>query len=224
MSLCIISPPLIAGALFDLDGTLTESEKLLYKAWVELARRYGCDFSTFDYADIIGRPDLDCCRIVSDRFGLGKDPQRFHEEYKVILRVLDDELTMRPGADALLEHLKGLDVPMALVTSADAELAWFALNRFGFGKYFTAVVTAETEGLAARKPDPSPYLLGARLLGVDPSRCIAFEDSPAGVKAARGAGCFVFGCPHEHSPAALLGEAHVSLEELSGFHTGLVRR
>lgn len=210
------------GVLSDLDGTLTESEKLLFEAWVELAARAGKDFSTMDYGLIIGLPDADCCRKVSDHFGLAKDPAQWHREYLDILRDIDVRLTMRPGADVLLERLKNLGLPMAIVTSADSDHAWRSLNRFNFGPYFRAVVTADTPSLTARKPDPAPYILGASFIGVPPDRCVAFEDSPAGIKSARAAGCFVIGCPHAQSPSKDLGEAHMLLENLADFRPEMV--
>jgi HAD superfamily hydrolase (TIGR01509 family) len=212
------------AALFDLDGTLTESEKLLYEAWVELAAASAADFRTFDYSRIIGRPDLECCRIVSNHFGLGKDPAAWHAEYKDILRRIDDRLTLRPYADRLVAGLWVASIPMALVTSAQADHAERSLAKFDLRRFFTAVVTADTPGLAARKPDPAPYRYAAMILDVSPERCIAFEDSPSGVRSAKAAGCFVFGCPHEHSPAEGLAEADVILTDLSDFSPGMVRR
>ncbi len=217
------APPFEA-ALFDLDGTVVDTEQVLYRAWTELAARAGADFATFDYARIIGKPDLECCRIVSEHYGLGKDPARWFAEYKVITyEMMDRDLALRPGAHAVLMAFGLHRVPTALVTSAVREHAEKALGKFGLAGLFRAMVTADTPGLAARKPDPAPYLLAASLLGVDPKRCVAFEDSPTGVRSARAAGCFVFGTPHEHSPAANLSEAHVILGSLWDFRTDLVR-
>jgi len=206
------------AALFDLDGTLVETERVLYKAWIELAKRAGADFLTFDYADIIGKPDVDCCRIVSEHFGLGRDPSTWYEEYRLIaLDMMDRDLELRPGTGTVLARLAGLGVPMALVTSGTREHVEKALGKFGLVTAFDVIVTADSPGLAARKPDPAPYLLGAKLLGVDPGRCVAFEDSPAGVRSARDAGCKVFAIPHQHSPMANLREAHVILASLADF-------
>jgi HAD superfamily hydrolase (TIGR01509 family) len=213
------------AVLSDLDGTLVDTEQILYRAWTALAARAGADFSTFDYARIIGKPDLDCCMIVSDHFGLGKEPVLWFEEFKdIVYEMMDRDLAPRPGAHAVLTAFGLHRVPVALVTSAVREHAERALGKFGLLGLFRAMVTADTPGLTARKPDPAPYLLGAKLLGVDPKRCIAFEDSPTGVRSARAAGCFVFGTPHEHSPAVNLHEAHVVLGSLWDFRTDLVVR
>jgi HAD superfamily hydrolase (TIGR01509 family) len=205
-----------AAALFDLDGTLVDSEKLLYRAWVELAAAAGADFTRFDYSRIIGRPDLECCRIVSDHFGLGREPEQWYAEYRRILfDLMDRNLALRPGAAELVAALAGHGMPLAVVTSAVREHAEKALGRFGLLERFHTLVTADTPGLAARKPDPAPYRLAAKLLGVSPVHCLAFEDSPSGVRAARAAGCYVFGIPHAHSPETLLKEAHVIIDSLA---------
>jgi pseudouridine-5'-monophosphatase len=212
------------AALFDMDGTLVDTETVLYDAWCALAARDGADFRAFDYARIIGRPDLDCCRIVSEHFGLGHDPAAWHEEYKVIANaMLEKNLRLRPYASTILTALSVARVPLALVTSGTMDHVRRSLGRFGLIGLFRALVTADTPGLAVRKPDPAPYLMAARLLGVEPAKCIAFEDSPSGVRAARAAGCFVFGTPHAHSPAANLHEAHVVLGSLADFEVRMVR-
>lgn len=211
------------AALFDLDGTLVETERVLYKAWIELAARAGADFLAFDYANIIGKPDVECCRIVSEHFRLGKDPEAWYAEYRLIaLDLMDRGLELRPGVAEAFAQIDALGVPKALVTSGTTEHAEKALGRFGLLPAFRAIVTADTPGLKARKPDPEPYLMGARLLGVRPARCIAFEDSPAGVRSALDAGCIVFAVPHEHSPAANLRAAHCILASLADFRPGIV--
>lgn len=219
-----LSRPPFDAALFDLDGTVVDTEQVLYRGWAALVARAGADFSTFDYSLIIGKPDLVCCQIVSDHFRLGKDAAPWFQEYKQITyEMMDRDLSLRPGAHAVLTTFGLHRVPTALVTSAVREHAEKALGKFALAGLFRAMVTADTPGLAARKPDPAPYLMAASLLGVDPKRCIAFEDSPTGVRSARAAGCFVFGTPHEHSPAAHLGEAHVVLGSLWDFRPDLVK-
>lgn len=206
------------AALFDLDGTLSDTERVLYDAWTELVARAGADFRTFNYVRIIGKPDLECCQIVSDHYGFGRDPVLWHEDYKAIAYdMIDRGLDLRPGAIAILDRIATAGIPMAVVTSAYREHLEKALAPAGLLTRFAATVTADSPGLAARKPDPAPYLMGAQLLGVDPARCVAFEDSPTGIRSARAAGCLVYGIPHPHSPMQNLRDAHVILASLDDF-------
>lgn len=198
--------------LSDLDGTLVDSEAVLHRAAIEQCAAYGKDFSEIDYGSLIGRPDLEVCRGVIEFFGLAKDPHEWHREYKRrVAALMKTELRERPGAGECLARLAADGMPMALVTSANQEHAEQALGQLGFRQYFKVMVTADNPYLSARKPDPEPYRLAAKLLGILPSQCIAFEDSPAGVASAKAAGCFVFAVPHKLSRAERLTEAHVIL-------------
>jgi HAD superfamily hydrolase (TIGR01509 family) len=209
---------LIKAALCDNDGTLVETERVLYAAWTELIARDGRDFRTFDYRLIIGKPDLVCCRIVLDHFGLRHDPAEWHEDYKgIAYRLMERGVPLRPGVHGFLRRLRLAGIPAAIVTSGTREHLERTLGRTGLLDRFDVCVTADTPGLTARKPDPAPYRMAAQLLGVDPEWCMAFEDSPTGIASAHAAGCVTFGIPHEHSPAAELSGADVLLPSLRAF-------
>lgn len=217
--------PPFAAALVDLDGTLCETERVLYAAWCVLVQRAGFDFRTFGYANIIGRPDLDCAAIVAKHFGIEREPAEWYEEYREIsFAMMDKDLELRPGVQEFLDTVRRHKAKLALVTSATLEHARKSLDKFGLYDKFDVHVTAETPGLTARKPDPAPYLLAAELLGVDPKRCAAFEDSPAGVESALAAGCFTYGIPHQHSVSSGLMRASVILHSLSAFNDDRVIR
>jgi HAD superfamily hydrolase (TIGR01509 family) len=97
-----------------------------------------------------------------------------------------------PGAYELLDALRAERVPVALVTSSLGEIADAVLKSVGRDR-FDAVVTADD--VTRTKPDPEPYLTAAKLLGVEPVRCVVLEDSPNGVAAATAAGCAVVAVP-----------------------------
>jgi HAD superfamily hydrolase (TIGR01509 family) len=96
-----------------------------------------------------------------------------------------------PGADRLLADLRGLGVPLALVSSSYRVLVEAVLQH-GAGPFDVVVAGDE---VTCGKPDPEPYVLAARLLGVDPSRCVVLEDSPSGVASGEAAGCAVVAVP-----------------------------
>jgi HAD superfamily hydrolase (TIGR01509 family) len=105
-----------------------------------------------------------------------------------------DGLEWLPGARDLLAAVRSADLPTALVTNTRRTLVQVALATLGEHN-FDAVVCGDD--VVSTKPDPAPYLTAAASLGVDPARCVAVEDSPAGVASALGAGCVVLAVPHE---------------------------
>jgi HAD superfamily hydrolase (TIGR01509 family) len=106
-------------------------------------------------------------------------------------RVAAGRVMVRPGARELLAEVAAAGIAHALVTSSQRPFAEAVLASTGLR--FPVVVTGDD--VTAHKPDPQPYLLAARLLGVDPGRCVALEDSPNGVASATAAGCLVIAVP-----------------------------
>jgi len=103
----------------------------------------------------------------------------------------DHGVPIRPGARELLAEVAAAGLPHALVTSSEREFMDAVLARTGLS--FDALVCADD--VSVTKPDPEPYLLAAKLLGADPARCVALEDSPNGVASAEAAGCRVIAVP-----------------------------
>jgi HAD superfamily hydrolase (TIGR01509 family) len=194
----------LAGVLFDMDGTLVDSEKVWEVALHELADRLGGRLSAPARArmvgtnmsvsmeilhDDIGRPDLDRAGSVAwleTRMG----------------ELFAAGMVWKPGAPELLAAVRAAGVPAALVTATRRRLVETALETIG-RQYFAAVVCGDdTE---ETKPHPQPYLTAAALLGVPPARTVAIEDSPTGIESARAAGCVVLGIPSEVDLAGTAG-------------------
>jgi HAD superfamily hydrolase (TIGR01509 family) len=213
-----------AAVCIDNDGTLVESEQLLVEACVEMCAARGADFRTFDYARIIGKPDLECCRIVVEHFGFEGDVKDWHARYFAIVdRLIDEKLRLRPGAAEFLRALERLRVPTALVTSGSSHHAGRIIDKFGFRPYFRTMVTSDDLHGRRGKPEPLPYLMAAERLAVAPDRCVAFEDSPAGVTSAKAAGMFTVAIPHAYSPERNLVSAGADLviASLADFHPAM---
>lgn len=202
----------ISAIFYDLDGTLIDSEELLYEVWVEELAAHGALFTTDDYLGIIGTPEDEKVPELLARYGIAEDPKAFYARFTARLKArMAADLGPMPGAEESLKRSFATGAPIGLVTSATAWHAAFALDRLGFRKYFRRGihVTADTEGLAARKPHPAPYLLAAKLMRVKPMSCVVFEDSLQGATAAKAAGMLVVGVPHRLSPRDRLeGVAH----------------
>lgn len=202
-----------AAVLFDMDGTLVDSEKLWDVALQELAREYGGDLSADARRSIIGTAMAESMRILHDDLG---QPERDPEISAAwinarILELFRGGLPWRPGAFELLHAVRAAGIPTALVTSSPRALVEIALDTLGRDTF--DVVVAGDEVVAA-KPHPEPYLTAARLLGVPIERCVAIEDSPTGVASALASGAAVLAVPAEVPLPARTGVHQV--ESLTG--------
>lgn len=184
----------LRAVLFDMDGTLVDSEPVWDEALRELARWLGGELSSearratlgtnvpvsvgIVHADV-GRPDADPAR--SGEKLLAEAAERF-----------SDGLTWRPGARELLAAVRAAGVPIALVTNTERHLVRIALGPLVDELFDVSVCGDE---VAHAKPAPDPYLTAARLLGVDPASAVAIEDSPTGTASAVAAGCPVLVVP-----------------------------
>ncbi|MDH6466106.1 HAD superfamily hydrolase (TIGR01509 family) [Micromonospora sp. A200] len=182
--------------LFDMDGTLVDSEKLWDVALRELAAEYGGMLSDAARHAVIGTSMAESMRIVHDDLGQPeRDPQVSIDWINArILELFRTGLRWRPGALTLLRAVRAAGIPTALVTSSGRPLVEVALDTLGRDS-FDAVVCGDEVDLA--KPHPEPYLTAARLLAVPIGRCVAIEDSPTGVASALAAGAAVLAVPAE---------------------------
>jgi len=185
-----------AAVLFDMDGTLVDSEKLWDIALQELAESYGGTLSDAARRAITGTSMAESMRIVHDDLGQPeRDPAASAAWIDArILELFRSGLRWRPGAMALLRAVRAAGIPTALVTSSGRPLVEVALETLGRDS-FDAVVCGDE--VAAPKPDPEPYLTAARLLRVPIERCVAIEDSRTGVASALAAGAAVLAVPAE---------------------------
>jgi HAD superfamily hydrolase (TIGR01509 family) len=182
-----------AAVLFDMDGLLIDSEPLWLEAETAVMARLGAGWTEEDQAQLLGG-SLE--RTV--RYLLGKAtrpvPADLVGEWlmaDITERVRQDGVPLRPGARELLTAVAAAGLPSALVTSSERSFmdAVLASTRLRFDVLVCA------EDVTVTKPDPEPYLLAAKLIGVSPGDCSALEDSPNGVAAAEAAGCRVFVVP-----------------------------
>ncbi|MFE5208165.1 HAD family hydrolase [Streptomyces sp. NPDC056600] len=166
--------------LFDNDGTLLSSQESGIRSWTAWAHEHGVTREQFAAIELHGRPSAE---IVADLL----PPERVPA---AVARIEDLEVEDVPhgGVGTLpgtREFLQGLPAGRwAVVTSASRRLAEARLAWVGLAP--TTLITADD--ITRGKPDPEPYLLAAKALGVDPSRCVVFEDAPAGLRSGRAAG------------------------------------
>ncbi|WP_067972650.1 HAD family hydrolase [Nocardiopsis trehalosi] len=189
------------AVLFDMDGTLIDSEGLWNTAEEEVVASLGGVWTEQDHRLNIGGSAEQVARYVIELTGTDLPPAGVTALMQdAFARLLADGAETRPGAKELVALVARSAVPSALVTSTERRLVDRAIGAIGIRQFD---VTVAGDEVARNKPHPEPYLKAARLLGVDPTRCVAFEDSTVGVASALAAGCVTVAVPdHAEVPPA----------------------
>ncbi len=201
-----------AAVLWDMDGTLVDTEPFWIDAEMQLAADHDGTWSHERALDLVGRDLMDSGRIIAENMGVPLEPAEIVEYLldRVTVR-LEHEIPWRPGALELIEDLRAHDIPLALVTMSYLRFVEPVLAALPPGT-FAEVVTGDA--VSRGKPDPEPYLKATRGLGVHPTSCLAIEDSHTGASSAESAGCTVLVVPH-HVPVPG-GDRRVVRETLVG--------
>ncbi|MFI9337634.1 MULTISPECIES: HAD family hydrolase [Actinomycetes] len=198
--------------LFDNDGTLVSSLASVNRCWTRWAVEYGLTAEDFARIELHGRP---AAEIAADLLPAEIVPQAVARiEDLEVEDVADGGVSLLPGTK---EFLTGLPAERwAVVTSATRRLAEARLGAAGILPKTLVAADDITRG----KPDPEPYLLAARMLGVDPADCVVFEDAPAGLQAGRAAGMTTVALATTHRAEELTADLVVSnLSALSALVT-----
>ncbi|WUR84056.1 HAD family hydrolase [Streptomyces phaeochromogenes] len=165
--------------LFDNDGTLVSSLESVYRCWTRWAEEYGITAEEFARVELHGRP---AAEIAADLLPADRVAEAVVRIEQLEVEDVEGGVHLLPGTRALLESVPA--DRWAVVTSATRRLAEARLDEAGIRPKTLIAADDITRG----KPDPEPFLLAARRLGVDPARCVVFEDAPAGLQAGRSAG------------------------------------
>ncbi|MDR7254413.1 HAD superfamily hydrolase (TIGR01509 family) [Nocardioides sp. BE266] len=207
------------AVLWDMDGTLVDTEPYWIATEFEMAEKYGGTWSEEHALNLVGKALLDSGDYIRVHMDIDRTPQQIVDELLdgVVARV-EDHIPWRPGARELLEDLNAQGVPCALVTMSWQRFVDPILAQMRAGT-FASVVTGDRVEFG--KPHPEPYLTAAAELGLAPEECVAIEDSNTGAKSAVAAGCTVL-CVPNHVPM-LEGEGRVFADTLSGLDTDGLR-
>lgn len=186
------------AVLFDMDGTLVDSEKLWDIAMQDLYRKFGAEITPEVRESTVGGSAESVMKIVYTDLGLEQDPVDMAATadwlHVITGELFEAGLPWCDGARELLEALHEADVPMALVTNTRRGLTERALDSIG-RHYFTASVCGDE--VPCGKPAPDPYRRAAALLGLETAHCLAVEDSVTGALSAEEAGCPVLVVPND---------------------------
>ncbi|MFD3757507.1 HAD-IA family hydrolase [Streptomyces sp. NPDC058622] len=165
--------------LFDNDGTLVSSMESVHRCWTRWAREYGITEEEFARVELHGRP---AAEIIAELLSAGVRAGALARIEALEVEDVAGGVVLLPGTEDLLSGLPAGS--WAVVTSATRPLAQARLREAGID----CPVIVSADDVTRGKPDPEPFLLAARRLGVDPAQCVVFEDAPAGLAAGWAAG------------------------------------
>ena len=180
---------MIKGVIFDMDGLMIDTEKLLTRFWCEAANLYGFNMTMEHVLGI---------RSLAAKFAEPKLKGIFGESFDYMavrakrIELMNDYIQKngiekKKGLDDLLEYLKQNGYSIAVATATDLKRTTAYLTRINIFHYFDKIVCASM--VKSGKPEPDIYLKASEELGFLPSECIALEDSPNGIISAHRAGC-----------------------------------
>lgn len=216
----MIISELPSAVLWDMDGTLIDSEPYWMKSEGAFARENNSSWTEQDGLSLVGLSLYDSSKIIKEKVGSSLEPEQ-------IIQKLTDEVTAqlrqkvlwRPGAKELLLMLRRENIKTALVTMSMHRMAQQVVDAIGFDA-FDVIVAGDD--VAQGKPHPEAYLKAAELLGVRPEDCVAFEDSNTGLRSAEAAGTKAVGIKNIVEIPVVPGRIlwptleGVSLEDLQG--------
>ncbi len=179
------------AVIFDADGTLFDTETLMYEVWCEVGREMDFSLTMAEYLDYVGLNRAAVLELMRSRLGEDFDGAKFMIRCVARLsqRIEEEGVPLKPGVREILSALQERGVPMGLATSTHRVRTDRRLELCGLGRYFSAVVTGDE--VSKGKPAPEIYQAVCRKLNVSPNRCLAVEDSRNGILSAHSAGLSV---------------------------------
>lgn len=182
-----------AAVLWDMDGTLVDTEPFWIAAETELMTAHGLPWSEEQGLEFVGNDLLTSAEMMREA-GLDLPaPVIVDTLLTAVIAAVGQRVPFRPGALELLEALRAEGIPCVMVTMSYRRLAEAVISACPPGS-FAGLVGGDD--VTRGKPDPEPYLAGAALLGLDPGDCVALEDSRPGLASAEAAGTITIGIPH----------------------------
>jgi beta-phosphoglucomutase len=205
------------AVLFDLDGTLIDSEYFHYECWMEILNSFDLSM-TYEHwvKTYAGHPLPANCKNIKEIFKLDTPLDELIEWRERLSRegFGSRDINLMPYAAEALEFFKSKGLKIALVTASPRDNVKLIFERNGLGHYFDVMITRSDVEIS--KPDPESYLKATAQLGIDKAACIAFEDTLNGLRAAKAAGviCYAIQFDEEqHGSLSIADKIFLNLQE-----------
>ncbi len=198
--------------IFDLDGVLLDTEPVYTRATQQILDEFGKVFDWSVKGNMIGRSSLDGARYLMQALDVPLAPEEYLARRRPLLDRMFPEVDEIAGASSFVRTLAERRVPMVVATSGESALTRLKVERHAWFDAFRAIISGDDPRVSALKPAPDIFLVAAAELGADPQSCLVFEDSLAGVEAARAAGMQVVALPDPQMDASRYTDAHVVIQ------------
>ena len=194
------------AVIFDADGTLFDTEQLMYEVWVEVGRDMGLAMTVPEYLNYVGLNRAAVLDLMHSRYGAQFDAAEFMIRCvdRLSARIEEEGVPLKPGVREILSLLRKKNIPVGLATSTHRVRTDRRLELCGLKEYFSATVTGDE--VSKGKPDPEIYRTVCGKLSVDPAKALAVEDSRNGILSAHHAGLKVAMIPDMVPPTPELEE------------------
>ncbi len=183
----------IKAAIFDMDGLLIDSERILMHACIQAAQQIGIIYTQAEYVELIGRTGADSRRIMTEQLGGAEQYEQVVKGLNAILDERDHAFPLKHGALELIKHYRSNNIICSVASSSPMHHITHRLGHVGVLDHFEHLTSGQE--VANGKPHPDIYLLAIKKLGLSVEQCIAFEDSEPGASAAIAAGLKVVVVP-----------------------------
>lgn len=207
---------MIKAAIFDMDGLLIDSERIIMQACISAAKEIGITYTQAEFAQLIGRAGPDSTRRMIEQLNGEENFNRVMQGLDARLAERNHSFPLKSGALGLLQYYQANNIVCSVASSSPTQHINHRLSQVGVLDFFSHITSGQevTHG----KPSPDIYLLAVKKLGLNVEECIAFEDSETGARAAIAAGLKVVVVPDLQKPSEFVKEnCHQIVESLDNW-------